>query len=412
MQHALSVRHTLASPRHLSLLALNYRRTSHACHRKFTVLALESSADDTCAAVVTSDRKILSNVVIKQNSYHESYGGIQPYVAMSAHQQNMPGAVRKALTEANMDVTNVDGIAFTRGPGMPGCLGVCSNAAKTLASALGKPIVGVHHMHAHALTPLLTTPLDALPVFPFLTLLISGGHTLLLLANSPTSFHTLATSLDESIGRAFDKMSRTLDLPWSALGPGAALEQFCLPSEDGVREEDVRDATATFIAQIPRPVPGRLTFSYTGLRSNVTRLLQEQESPTPSTRRALARAFQTAAVRQLEDKLMMALRQCEARDIAIRHVVVSGGVASNMFLRSRLRLCLDAASPETRIALVFPPPALCTDNAVMIAWASMDRFLSDNTDDYTIDIRHKWDIEDLTKEADPYKCNYTAHLCT
>ncbi|CDO76685.1 hypothetical protein BN946_scf184677.g5 [Trametes cinnabarina] len=184
---------------------ISTRSPRHRSSRAFTVLALESSADDSCAAVVTSNRNILSNVVVSQQAFVEQYGGIHPFIALHAHQRNMASSSPNVLSSAPELTPHVDGIAFTRGPGIPGCLSVCGNAARTLAAALNKPLVGVHHMQAHALTPLLTSPPSELPQFPFLTLLVSGGHTLLLLASSRTSFRILATTLDESIGNAYDK---------------------------------------------------------------------------------------------------------------------------------------------------------------------------------------------------------------
>ncbi|PCH43506.1 peptidase M22 glycoprotease [Wolfiporia cocos MD-104 SS10] len=368
---------------------------SRGPYRQFTVLAVESSADDTCAAVVTSDRQILSNVVVRQDNYHESFGGIHPYVAIKAHQRNMPNAVKKALEEANLAVSDVDGVAFTQGPGIAGCLSVGANAAKTLAAALNKPLVGVHHMQAHALTPFLTTPTEELPQYPFLTLLISGGHTLLLLATSPRTFRTLATTVDESIGRVFDKVSRMLSLPWNTHGPGAALEAFVKfgpPAEQLVAHAEGQIEAPEFSI----PMRGRLAFSYTGPHSAVERFLHARGGiVNDTTRYEIASRFQRAAVGQLEEKLALGLEACRQKDTQIRHLVVSGGVASNLFLRERLRVCLDKASPNVHISLVFPPPSLCTDNAVMIAWASMSRFLNGDTDDYTIDLRSKWSIEEL-----------------
>ncbi|KAF9813707.1 hypothetical protein IEO21_05423 [Rhodonia placenta] len=380
------------------------RRRGLGSQVPFTVLAIESSADDTCAAVVTSDRQILSNVVVRQDSFHESYGGIHPYIAIEAHQQNMPGAVQKALQVAGMSATDVDGIAFTRGPGIGGCLSVGSNAAKTLAAALNKPLVGVHHMQAHALTPFLTTPANSLPTYPFLTLLVSGGHTLLLLATSPRAFRVLATTLDESIGRAFDKVSRMLALPWSAHGPGAALEQFCRDGPAGGMGapggEEIGSGEPAEAPHIPLPMRGRLAFSYTGLHSSVERFLHARGGVVDArTKHAIATTFQKNAVGQLEEKLALGLQLCRRKGIQIRHVVVSGGVASNSYLRERLRICLDEASPDEHIALIFPPPSLCTDNAVMIAWASMHRFLAGDTDDYTVELRRKWSIEELDPSA-------------
>ncbi|GLB37247.1 putative required for the formation of a threonylcarbamoyl group on adenosine at position 37 (t(6)A37) in mitochondrial tRNAs that read codons beginning with adenine [Lyophyllum shimeji] len=352
--------------------------------------AVESSADDTCAAVVTSSRQILSNVVIKQNDLHEGYGGIHPMVAIQAHQRNMPIAVKRALREANVDIRkDIDGIAFTRGPGIGGCLSVGSNAAKTLAASLDLPVVGVHHMQAHALTPLLTSWPNP-PKFPFLTLLVSGGHTLLLLAKSLNSFRILATTPDESIGRSFDKVSRMLGLPWTARGPGAALEQFCAQPREGEVPE---------LPPYPRPFKGQLAFSYSSLHSYVERYIDSKgglENIDLPARLALARGFQTAAVAQLEEKVLLAFQWCSENNVQVGDVVVSGGVASNTYLRERLAACLTKLDISNPISLNFPPPALCTDNAVMIAWASMHRFLARDYDDYTIDLLAKWNIDTLS----------------
>ncbi|KAI0364988.1 glycoprotease [Pilatotrama ljubarskyi] len=378
-------------PRH-PLRPLAARSPRHVCTRAFTVLALESSADDTCAAIVTSDRKILSNVVVNQQALLEEYGGIHPYVALQAHQRNMPGAVQRALREASLTVSDVDGIAFTRGPGIPGCLSVCGNAARTLAAALNKPLVGVHHMQAHALTPLLTSPPSEQPEFPFLTLLVSGGHTLLLLASSLTSFRILATTLDESIGNAYDKVARLLRIPYDNTAAGAALERYCTsPSPPDTEVPDI---------SLPRPMPGRLAFSYSAVHSAVERFLDARRGQLDeATRLGLARSFQRAAVGHLEDKLVLGMRQCLREGVRVRSLVVSGGVASNSFLRDRLRVCLDRESPDERISLVFPPPSLCTDNAVMIAWASMYRFLAGDVDKYSIESRPTWSLEQLEEPS-------------
>jgi N6-L-threonylcarbamoyladenine synthase len=181
------------------------------------------------------------------------------------------------------------------------------------------------HQQAHALTPLLTTPDIS---FPFLTLLISGGHTLLLLARSRRSFQTLATTPDESIGNAFDKVSKMLKIRWGKLGPGAALEQFCLTGED--------QQLPKITPKLPRGQPGKLAFSYSGLHSAVERFIAARDGDLDGlTKLALARAFQTAAVSQLEEKLLLGLHWCRQNGIVIRDIVVSGGVASNKFLRRR-----------------------------------------------------------------------------
>ncbi|KAM5530122.1 hypothetical protein V8D89_016200, partial [Ganoderma adspersum] len=269
--------------------------------RNFTVLALESSADDTCAAVVTSDRQILSNVVVNQQSSLEQYGGIHPYVALHAHQRRMASVVQRALSEAGLTMNEIDGIAFTRGPGIPGCLSVCGNAARTLAAALNKPLVGVHHMQAHALTPFLTSAPSSCPSYPFLTLLVSGGHTLLLLATAPTAFRILATTADEAIGNAFDKVAKLLQIPYAGTAAGAALERFCasdLSGSSSVGGEGEKDVGRITIP-MPRTMRGRLAFSYTSLHSAVERFVHAHRGDLDErTKLALARSFQKAAVGQ------------------------------------------------------------------------------------------------------------------
>ncbi|KAH6914100.1 glycoprotease [Coprinopsis sp. MPI-PUGE-AT-0042] len=358
---------------------------------KFTVLAIESSADDTCAAVVDSSRRVLSNVVIGQLDLHEKFRGIEPMTAIHAHQQNMPVAVSRALAEAKVDIVrDVDGIAFTRGPGLPGCLSVGMNAAKTLAAALGKPLVGVHHMQGHALTPLLTSSEEDMPQFPFLTLLVSGGHTLLLLAESNTSFKILVDTADLAIGRAIDRVSTLLAIPWTPLGPGDALEKFA---------EGVPDDARLRLGNPDRVKPGPKDFSFAGLHSQVERYIHAKgglEQMSEGNRRILAHSFQHAAFSQLEDKIRIALSWCQSQSIDIGHLVVSGGVASNQCLRQRLDACLKSVSTGPPVKVVFPPPKLCTDNAVMIAWASMHRFAAGDYDDYRIGSRPKWTIEELT----------------
>lgn len=345
--------------------------------RPLVVLGLESSAgtqshlhrftgsdapstDDTCAAVVNSARQILSNVVMKQSTVHEKFGGIHPLHAQEAHQVNMPFAIQRALREANVRLEDLDGIAFTRGPGMYGCLSVCAGAAKALAAATGKPLIGVHHMvrppsplsfdffslflrsqQAHALTPFLTASPNSpypTPTFPFLTLLLSGGHTLLLHASSPSSFRILATTHDESIGACLDKASRDLVVDW-ALGngsPGAALEKFAFPSLSLEGEEAPISAEGK--ASFPVPFKNEMAFSYAGLRSSLTRILAKSPVETLSEERkkSIARAFMLAAFEQIERKVALALQGSEQHgEEKVKGLVVSGGVASNLILRER-----------------------------------------------------------------------------
>ncbi|KAM5535095.1 hypothetical protein V8D89_011181 [Ganoderma adspersum] len=261
-------------------------------------------------------------------------------------------------------------------------------------------------LQAHALTPFLTSPPSSCPSYPFLTLLVSGGHTLLLLATAPTAFRILATTADEAIGNAFDKVAKLLQIPYAGTAAGAALERFCATGSgsvsrphaavgegEGEQERDVDEIP------MPRTMRGRLAFSYTSLHSAVERFVHAHRGDLDErTKLALARSFQKAAVGQLEEKLVLGMRKCAQEGITVRSLVVSGGVASNAYLRERLRACLDQECPDEEISLVFPPPSLCTDNAAMIAWASIDRFMAGDTDDYMIETRSRWSLEDLERE--------------
>ncbi|KAK0532545.1 Mitochondrial tRNAs modification protein [Tilletia horrida] len=385
------------------------------------------SCDDSCAAVVagpasppsssgivpSSSYEVLSQAIAHQD--HSSTGGIHPYNATLSHAANLPGTIARALSDAGIgpDGRDIDAIAVTQGPGMASSLGVGLTAAKTLAAAWNKDIIYVHHMAAHALTPLLTE--SEPPQFPFLTLLVSGGHTMLVLAHSPTQYRLLASTSDDSIGDAFDKVARALQIPWGGktgiTNPGAALEKFA--------SEDDAETSNDTIPPFPVPAAGSMTFSYSGVKSSVLRYIEtylsDPTSTAPSHRRAVARAFQSAAVRQIEDRVALAfgLRQRRKGDegvpigtegLQIRDLVCSGGVASNSYLRTRLAHLLlhpsesshegAAGTQATSRRLHFPPLALCTDNAVMIAFAAhltWDR----RTRAFDRHARPRWSLEDL-----------------
>ncbi|GHJ86572.1 hypothetical protein NliqN6_2974 [Naganishia liquefaciens] len=381
--------------------------------RPFRLLAIESSADDSCASIVTSDRRILSNVVVKQHLIHEKLGGIHPIKAQDAHARNIPLAIRTALQEANLLAADIDAYAFTQGPGMYGCLSCGSHAANAMAGMMDKPIVGVHHMQAHALTPLLTE--SEPPQFPFLNLLVSGGHTLLVLATGETQFKILAKSLDDSIGDAFDKTAKTLQIPWlPGLGPGPSLEAYALPHPT---DENITSATDRYLAEIPKfkvAVPRQMAFSFAGLKTQVLKAttkffpnLQLKKGMPEGLKRAVARRFQEAAITQLEQKVRMGLDYLEngegkalVQGQPIRAVIASGGVASNQYLRQRLAATLKQRNPDSPKRLVYPPVALCTDNAAMIAWAGILKLRRQNgvSDPFGPLLRPKWSLEALEEQ--------------
>ncbi|KAH8926758.1 hypothetical protein BT69DRAFT_1347781 [Atractiella rhizophila] len=406
--------------------------------RHYNILALESSADDTCAAVLTSPPppslaslavsphrsrgiqegvRILSSVVLKQGDIHEKEGGINPLLALWRHQAVMPKAIQQALEESNLTIEDVDAVAYTRGPGMGSGLSVCSLAARTLVGSLnasrslvsGKEkkkvkLVGVHHMQAHALTVLFTE--EKPPNFPFLTLLLSGGHTLLVLALSSSRFRILMSTIDEAIGNTIDMVSRALNIPWS-LGsgsPGAALEAFVQPTY-----EPSFPLSLTSVPPLPIAMRGRAEFSFSGLRSSTIRLISSlekgkkedgkvgEDGVDEEVRRLVGRRFVDAAFGQVEQKVVYALRYLKEEEgigeSELGGLVVSGGVASNLHLRNTLRKVLDK-NGYGEMGLYFPPPKYCTDNAAMIAYVALDKLIRGKEDEIGAEHRPKWSIEE------------------
>ncbi|SPO21220.1 related to probable O-sialoglycoprotein endopeptidase [Ustilago trichophora] len=362
------------------------------------ILGIETSCDDSCASVVSSNRTILSSIVTKQD--HSSTSGIHPLTAALGHHANLPSTIASALSTAGVQPSELDAIAVTQGPGMASSLGVGLSAAKTLSAVLDKPLIYVHHMQAHALTPLLTEQKP--PTFPFLVLLVSGGHTMLVLAKSVTEFSILASTQDDSIGDAFDKVARDLGIPWTS-APGAALEALAAKHNSQKGNENM---------VFPVPCKGQPQFSYSGLKAAVQRHIDSRPSSiTNSHKASIAHAFQLSASAQLEDKLSMLLRPTHLTSDSrgrtypritlpnsvsgdnIKTVVCSGGVASNNFLRSRLRSHLDGLGRED-VELQFPPLNLCTDNAAMIAWVGHLIF-DQRTNDYSRHARAKWSMEEI-----------------
>ena len=340
-----------------------------------TLLGLETSCDDTAAAVVRSDRTILSSKVADQAALHAAFGGVVPEIAARAHTEKLDFAVEAALAEAGMTLTDVDAVAVTSGPGLIG--GVLSGVmlAKGLAAGLNIPLVGVNHLAGHALTPRLTDDLT----FPYLVLLVSGGHCQFLIARSATNFTRLGGTIDDAPGEAFDKTARLLGLPQ----PGG-------PSVENVaREGD----PARF--PLPRPLlnkPG-CDMSFSGLKTAVLRerdrAVEEKGGLTVQDRADLAAGFQAAVSDILAEKTRRALDLYLALNPAEPAIAVAGGVAANQTLRAALHKVAEDAGAR----FVAPPLALCTDNAAMIAWAGIELLASGYDVDAPIVARPRWPLD-------------------
>ncbi|MFD2741539.1 tRNA (adenosine(37)-N6)-threonylcarbamoyltransferase complex transferase subunit TsaD [Sulfitobacter aestuarii] len=349
--------------------------------RRLTILGLESSCDDTAAAVVRTTQgaaaEVLSSVVLGQTELHAAFGGVVPEIAARAHAEKLDICVEHALKQANLQLDDLDGIAVTAGPGLIG--GVVSGVmcAKGLSAASGKPLFGVNHLAGHALTPRLT---DDLP-YPYLMLLVSGGHCQFLRVDGPDQFERIGGTIDDAPGEAFDKIARLLGLEQPG---GPALEQAALQGNPN------RFA-------FPRPLLDRpgCDMSFSGLKTAVLRcrdgLIATQGGLHRQDQADIAAGFQAAIADVLAEKTRRALRLYSA---PIRYLCVAGGVAANQSIRTALQ----KVSHETNTKFAAPPLALCTDNAAMIAFAAAEQWPGRTPDDLTLAARPRWPL-DRTKPS-------------
>lgn len=344
-----------------------------------TILGLESSCDDTAAAVVRhtlgQPAEILSSVVVGQTDLHADFGGVVPEIAARAHAEKIDGCVEAALENAFLTLTEMDAIAVTAGPGLIG--GVISGVmcAKGLSAGTGLPLVGVNHLAGHALTPRLTDGLE----FPYLVLLVSGGHCQFLVANGVDEFTRLGGTIDDAPGEAFDKTAKLLGLPQPG-GPAVELE-----AQSGNPKR----------FPLPRPLLDRpdCDMSFSGLKTALLRTRDALVSERGGLRRAdradLCASFQSAVSDVLVAKTRRALRLYLDQNPAQPALAVAGGVAANQVLRAGL----ETVCAEFGTAFVAPPLNLCTDNAAMIAWAGLERFRLGHRDGFTLSARPRWPLD-------------------
>jgi N6-L-threonylcarbamoyladenine synthase len=325
------------------------------------ILGLESSCDETAAALVESDGTIRAHKLARQEEAHRPYGGVVPEIAARAHVEMLGPLIEAALEEAGVTLADVDAIAATAGPGLIGGVMVGLVTGKALALAAGKPLVAVNHLEGHALSPRLG---DRSLQFPYLLLLVSGGHCQLLLVEGVNNYRRLATTIDDAAGEAFDKTAKLLGLGF----PGG-------PAVEKAAERGNPKAVP-----LPRPLvgSGEPHFSFAGLKSAVARAVNDYSAED------LAASFQQAVVDCLVDRTRLAL--AATRPTAL---VVAGGVAAN----TAVRTALEALAGEHALPFVAPPLWLCTDNAAMIAWAGAERFARGLTDPLDVPARPRWPLD-------------------
>ena len=333
------------------------------------ILGLESSCDDSAAALVTSDRVVLAQAVVGQDEAHRPYGGVVPEIAARAHVEQLPGLIRRVMDEAGVRPADLDAVAATAGPGLIGGVMVALLAGKGLALSAGKPLIAVNHLEGHALSPRLADPgLE----FPYLLLLASGGHCQVLEVRGVGYYRRLATTIDDAAGEAFDKSAKLLGLGYPG---GPAIERL---ARDG-------DAKAV---PLPRPLVGTAEphFSFAGLKSAV----QRAAAAGTYAKADIAASFQQAVIDCLVDRTARALAVSAAPTL-----VVAGGVAANQAVRSALA---ELAQRSGR-AFSVPPLWLCTDNAAMIGWAGAERFAAGLTDGLDAPARARWPLDEAADKV-------------
>lgn len=346
------------------------------------VLGIESSCDETGVALIEVDgatMRLRAQALHSQVDMHEAYGGVVPELASRDHIRRVLPLMRQMMLEASARLADIDLVAYTRGPGLAGALLVGAGVASALAAALGRPLLGVHHLEGHLLSPFLSA--DP-PAFPFVALLVSGGHTQLMRVDDVADYTLLGETIDDAAGEAFDKSAKLLGLGYPG---GPALSRL---AQEG-------QATAF---TLPRPLmhSGQLDFSFAGLKTAVrTQVMKLGATITPDQRADLAASTEAAIVDVLVHKSLAALKQT-----GLNRLVVAGGVGANRRLRARL----DAACSARRARVHYPELALCTDNGAMIALAAamrLQRGLATPQADHAFDVRPRWALAEVSRRTEP-----------
>ena len=348
--------------------------------KNITFLGIETSCDETAAAIIRKNERgtadILSNIVSSQIKEHEKFGGVVPELAARAHLDNIEFIIEKAFKDSKISMNEIDGVAATAGPGLIICLTVGLNIGKTIAAFIKKPFIGVNHLEGHALSPGLENEIE----FPYLLLLISGGHTQFLIVNDVDSYEQLGTTIDDALGEAFDKTARMLDLGYPG---GPAVEKFSKLGEKNY-------------FKLPEPIINKAgcNLSFAGLKTAVLRE-SKKISGNKKLKYNLAASFQNTINNILYKKTKIAMQEFKKKTNKKNiNLVVAGGVAANKSIRENLR----NLAQEINCNIIYPDLKFCGDNASMIAWAGIQRFKKGLIDDLNITAKSRWPLD---KEA-PY----------
>ncbi|MDU7786528.1 MAG: tRNA (adenosine(37)-N6)-threonylcarbamoyltransferase complex transferase subunit TsaD [Aggregatibacter aphrophilus] len=338
------------------------------------ILGIETSCDETGVAIYDEEKGLIANQLHTQIALHADYGGVVPELASRDHIRKLAPLLQAALQEANLTAKDIDGVAYTCGPGLVGALLVGSTVARSLAYAWNVPAIGIHHMEGHLLAPMLE---ENPPHFPFVALLVSGGHTQLVRVDGVGRYELLGESIDDAAGEAFDKTAKLLGLDYPG---GAALARLA------------SNGTPNRFA-FPRPMTDRpgLDFSFSGLKTfaanTLHQVMQEEGELTEQSKADIAYAFQEAVVDTLAIKCKRALKQT-----GLKRLVIAGGVSANKQLRQTLAELMQQLGGE----VFYPQPQFCTDNGAMIAYAGFLRLKQGQQQDLAIEVRPRWAMTELT----------------
>ena len=334
------------------------------------VLGIETSCDETASAIVSSEHKILSESIYSQIKTHEKYLGVVPELAARSHINHCDKVIKDTIDKANISIKDIDAIAATAGPGLLGGLLVGLTTAKSISFALKKPFIAINHLDGHALTPRLSHKLE----FPYLLLLISGGHSMFLSVEGPGKYIVLGQSIDDAMGEAFDKTGRLLGLGY----PG------------GPEIEKLANNGDTKRFNFPKPLKGRnnCDFSFSGLKTSVRQRAEELSPLNNKDRADIAASFQFTICQIIEERLKKAIDIFSNYHPYAKNMAIAGGVASNHMIRETLK----NIAIDNNFKLFTPPPALCTDNGAMIAWAGIEHRLLGHKTDYSFDVKARWPL--------------------
>ena len=342
--------------------------------KKLIFLGIETSCDETAASIVREKTdgtaKILSNVVSSQVEEHKEFGGVVPEIAARAHIEKIEFIVKKAIKESNYELNEVDGVAATAGPGLIVCLGVGLNFGKAIAGSLGKPFIAVNHLEGHALSPKINTKIN----FPYLLLLISGGHTQFLEVRGVNNYKRLGTTIDDALGEAFDKTAKLLGIEFPG---GPLIEKWAKKGDENY-------------FKLPKPIfkRGGCNMSFAGLKTAVLRISKELKNKKEEYH--LAASFQKTINEILYEKTKVAMADfLKNKKNKKNNFVIAGGVAANLSIRKSLT----KLSNEKNFTPIFPPVNLCSDNAAMIAWAGIERYKVNLIDNLEFPSKARWPLD-------------------